>query len=249
MLYNYLSCALTIQKITHILVSLLILTSMTLDAQTSPNKHDRHEKHTRVGFHGMVLVTDGKRLFASHLPLYQAPHDYQLVYEVKSTHQQQLVERLTQTNKTTHTHYMGNMVTLLPAAFDLNTLIDGQSFEIETQFYLGHFERGGEKWLNDKNFKFVRQLFKRPLATLPAAEKSNEVKWHVLDIGPDNKQLLIHLIQAAPSFDAIVFGYQCLANNFLNQPKPLAEIGTLYSKIKRCHSMEVLHFETRDFAQ
>ncbi len=197
----------------------------------------------------MVLVTDGKRLFASHLPLYQAPHDYQLVYEVKSTHQQQLVERLTQTNKTTHARYVENMVTLLPATFDLNTLIEGQSFEIETQFYLGHFERGGEKWLKDKNFKFVRQIYKRPLATLRAAEKPNEIKWHVLDIAPDNKQLLIYLIQAAPSFDAIVFGYQCHATNFVNQSEPVPDIGTLYSKIKQCQSMEVLHFETSDFAK
>ena len=249
MLYNNVLSVPAMKNITHTLFTLLILTSMTLDAQTSLNKHDLHEKHTRVGSHGMVLFTNGKRLFASHLPLYQAPHDYQLVYEVESTHRQQLLEHLTQTNKTTHAHYVENMITLLPATFDLNTLINGQSFEIETQFYLGHFERGGKKWLKDKNFTFVRQIYKRPLTTLRTAEKPNQIEWHILDTGPDNKQLLIHPIQAAPSFDAIVFGHQCFANSLVNQSESVPDIGTLYPKIKQCQSMEVLYFEIRDFAK
>lgn len=237
------------KKLTRSFILVVIWLGAVSSSQVYSNNHDLHKKHTRVGFHGMVLVTDGQHLFASHLPLYQTPHDYQLVYEVKSTHQKQLVEHLTQINNSISTHGAKNMITLLPARFDLNTLIEGQTFEIETEFYLGHFERGGKKWLKDKDFKFVRQIYKRPLANLPKTIGSNVRKWHVLHTCPNNQQLLIHLIQAAPSFDAIVSGSQCLDTYVMNPLESVPDTNTLHSEMKQCQSVDTLYFETKDFAK
>ena len=35
---------------------------------------------TRHGLHGMLLFSDGDGLYASHLPMFHAPHDVQLIF-------------------------------------------------------------------------------------------------------------------------------------------------------------------------
>ena len=39
-----------------------------------------------MGVHGMVLMHNSSKVYASHLPLYHPPHDAQLIY--KNRHQQ-----------------------------------------------------------------------------------------------------------------------------------------------------------------
>ena len=82
---------------------------MSKAPKASTSIHADHKHHTRVGSHGMVLFTDGAELYASHLPLYYSPHDYQLIYTVVSQHKAKLIAYL-QAGSTSH----GNMVTLLP---------------------------------------------------------------------------------------------------------------------------------------
>ena len=40
---------------------------------------DAHAK-ARHGLHGMLLFSDGDALYASHLPMFHAPHDVQLIF-------------------------------------------------------------------------------------------------------------------------------------------------------------------------
>jgi hypothetical protein len=197
----------------------------------------------------MVMVTDGTQLYASHLPLYVKPHDFQLVYVVESKFKEQLIERLTRKDQGNERLYQQNMVTLLPAKFDLNKLINGQSFEIETQFFKGHFERGGDKWFKDNKLKFVRQAYKRPLAGLKKTANSDASNWHLLNAKSSERQLFIYPIQTAPSFDAIVLAKGCsdaksvLATHFTQVP----ELEELKNAVSPCKSSQILYFETRDF--
>lgn len=226
------------------------------NTEIANEEHKHHTQHSRTGSHGMVLVTDGTELYASHLPLYVIPHDYQLVYLLESTHKAKLLERLTTTQLTETEEgkilrFQQNMVTLLPAKFDLNRLINGESFEIDAQFFSGHFERGGEKWFKEENLKFVRQVYKRSMTNNAATAKSIDAGWHTLTASNSETQLFIFPIKTSPSFDAIVLGTNCS-----NTSRPLLasfggvpDLAKLEEAFSVCDSSQVLYFETQDFAR
>lgn len=91
------------------------------------------------GIHGMVLFSDGQRLFASHMPLYQHPHDYQVALQLSSPENPALIARLAETP----------LLTIAPEAFDLRRLEPAHPTalqQFQAAVYLGHFERGGERW-------------------------------------------------------------------------------------------------------
>ena len=149
-------------------------------------------QHDYTGSHGMVLFAANDSLLVSHLPLYRPPHDYQLVYQVlldTVTHNMVLAEL----NK----HHL---LTVLPADFDLRLMLDAITFTVTADFYQGHFERGGERWLTDVPLTFHRQLYQRRLPELqqPAANG------HYAAFKLNGQLFLIHQIGAAPSYDHIV---------------------------------------------
>ncbi len=93
------------------------------------------------GVHGMVLFGEPGRVFASHLPLYRHPHDWQVVLELFPATEtaQKFVNDLLQT---------GGLLTLEPERFDLLRLQPGAAEplrEFKATLYQGHFERGGSK--------------------------------------------------------------------------------------------------------
>lgn len=97
-------------------------------ATGSKNKQPHsHLTHSRIGSHGMVLITDGIKLYASHLPLYHKPHDYQLLYQISTKHQSEIINQLQQ-HKT---------ITILPDKFDL--IIAGRQCKTGKTFSLPIF--------------------------------------------------------------------------------------------------------------
>lgn len=226
------------------------LTSTDKIASTHDSHKHSHHAHSRVGFHGMVLVTDGADLFASHLPLYRAPHDFQMLYKVKSQYQSQIIAELASLKT----------VTILPAKFDLNILVNGQPLDIATQIFTGHFERGGKPWLLDNDFEFEKPVYKRALAELPA-KKDRLMEFDAVAMG-SNSAFYIHQIQTRPSFDLIVLGQSCEEPTSLKMPmfsastleqveqNTLAQINqldTLKNVLGFCKNQQILYFETRDF--
>lgn len=186
-------------QIKHIIISLALLVSTFAIAESVNETHSEHKEHTRFGMHGMVLITDGVDLYASHLPLYQSPHDYQILYLVESKHNDVFIKYLTQAKQDVELLYIQNMITLLPVGFDLNKLIAGNAFTIETQFFTGHFERGGQAWIKDKNFKFVRQVFKRSLSKIEYAATQDDNNWSLLTASNNKHQIMINNIHTALS--------------------------------------------------
>jgi len=92
--------------------------------------------------HGMVLFGKEK-LYASHLPMFHAPHDKQVVFtfEVGQAIKDQIV--LNQ-----DTQYL----TFVPAPFDLNKFV-AAPFAITGDIYLGHFEKDGVLLLSGVTLK------------------------------------------------------------------------------------------------
>lgn len=116
------------------LFALLLLISTAQAVETLENS-------VAMGTHGMVLFSDGKRLFASHLAMHHFPHNFQVVLEIHSANDSQLLALA-------KAH---SLITLEPERFDLRRL-NPEHPQPLTQFnasiYQGHFERGGSKWQN-----------------------------------------------------------------------------------------------------
>lgn len=127
------------------MLSALHAVTMSCAAATSAHHHDKltaSEPPARFGLHGMLLFSDGQQLFASHLPMFHAPHDVQMVMRIElqdSSQQQALIEQL----NITPTKYW----TLEPELFDLNRLSTHHPAKLrvfKAKLYQGHFERGGQ---------------------------------------------------------------------------------------------------------
>ena len=147
---------------------------------SSKSIHDHGE--SALGIHGMVLINVGERFIASHLPLHHPIHKYQLVFEVDVALPQK-VER-------------DELITLLPEKFDLLDLGEGAKRSFNSIIYKGHFERGGEAIGRAKVKVKEVLLFKE------INEETNGFGYYQVAL-EDGSLLVIHKIQARPSFDQI----------------------------------------------
>lgn len=161
----------------------------------SANAQHPHSSTHLVGYHGMVLLYDKQTgFYASHMPLYHKPHNYQVIYHVEMPKADNLMLELKK-----------GLVTMLPERFDLQKLIDGKPFTIGAQFYQGHFERGGVELIK-RQVRFSRAVLIKPVTPLTqtTATKIHNANFYVAPISA-NKAIVVHKIQRPPSFDAIGF--------------------------------------------
>lgn len=187
-----------------------------------------------MGTHGMVLMNAGASLFVSHLPLYEKPHDVQLVYEVKVG--------------TSAVNIMvkdADLVTIKPAEFNLQRLMRGESFTVKADVYLGHFERGGILTHPQIDITFEEKLYVRELKDLAPAGRQQI--YDTIDIG-HGQRILVHQITQAPSYDQLILLYDnqgCLTQ--FNTSNPVPKRGEVFMALSMCGSMKPLHYETEDF--
>tara|TARA_R110002126_G_scaffold15185_4_gene62486 strand:- start:187 stop:837 length:651 start_codon:yes stop_codon:yes gene_type:complete len=168
-----------------LIISLFFVWLMPFSAVTAEHEHGYTSNH------GMVLFAADDILLASHLPLYQAPHSYQLIYQITLPPTEHKAVLATLQDK--------QQMTILPQQFDLRQLIEGQSITIEAAVYQGHFERGGSVWFDKVPVNFARRLYIRPIEQSAAV---NEAHYDVLKI--KQNYFLIHQIAAKPSYDQIL---------------------------------------------
>lgn len=147
------------------------------------------------GTHGMVLFGGSDGLYAAHLPMYHAPHDYQVVLRVRLADAAQdaalrarLQERIA-------------LWTLDPEKFAIDRLAPGAAAPLtsfKAAVVLGHFEQDGVRQMEaqvvvDEVVHF-RQL-PMDVRTVPAAR--------YLQIGAPQRRYLVKLIESRPDFDHI----------------------------------------------
>jgi len=225
-----------------------LIASLVITTGVSSEQHSNQHLHSRVGSHGMVLTTDGNELYASHMPLYRSPHDYQLIYLVKSTNKAALISYLSHHNITEKSASSNKMLTILPSNFDLNILVEGQELTTDMTVFKGHFERGATVWLEDQTIKFVRPVYRRALANLPVATDNKE-QWQRITNGSNGTQIWVHKIKLRPSFDAIVLTKGCVKAlatlSIIETENRLADINNAFS---HCEDHTILYFETADFS-
>lgn len=232
-----------------LLLAAVISVILTFSTNAQTHSHSAHKG--RMGSHGMVLFTDGIELYASHLPLYRRPHDYQIVIAIDTPDKAVIIETLHTLKNNGHLLSEQHMLTMLPDNFDLNRLIAGESFSVKGTLFNGHFERGGTEWKKDQPIEFSSVVWVSPIQLKEHQNhpKSNASTWYPVELEQANAVLFLHRIDTRPSFDAIVIAEGCETIAF-GEPLtlPNADENAFAPDLKgRCADSSARYIETKDF--
>jgi hypothetical protein len=142
--------------------------------------------------HGM-LVFGGKTTYLSHLPMFHAPHDYQVILEAsldikaKATAEYEALKNAEET-----------LFTIAPESMDLTKVIDGSIQNFKADLYQGHFEQGGKN-LGKVMITINKVIFSKKLD--PKEETTSQEPYLVF--GKNGEYFAAHIITSKPNFDAI----------------------------------------------
>ncbi len=199
-----------------------------------------------IGSHGMLLFGGAEALYASHLPMFHAPHDYQVVLQIRladKVHDRQLRQRLDGGTA---------LWTLDPERFALDRFAPGASVAVQrfkADLVLGHFEQGGKTAYRGAHVIVEKVLFFRQLVTAPA--RSTAARY--LQLGAGRQRFLVKQIDSRPDFDHVLAvraqpgaraGAVVLAKNGLQEPAAKAivqampgldVVGTVYFSTADLH--------------
>ncbi|WP_073174545.1 hypothetical protein [Chryseobacterium vrystaatense] len=170
----------------YLLVSVqFLMVPLNLNAQ-------KHHSTDHPGIHGMVLFGEHEQ-YASHLPLFYSPHDYQIILKVKldsSAEQAYINDR-----KTTPTE----LYTIEPEKFVLPEIMnDIHSFK--ANLYRGHFERGGQLILQNVTVQIEKVAYFKKL--IPTQNQKEPFRYMLF--GNKQEQFMVHQILNRPEFDEIL---------------------------------------------
>ncbi len=149
-----------------------------------------------------MAVFGGKDgLYASHLPMYHAPHDSQVVFRFH------LADDAMDAQLRSALAAKPELWTLDPERFDLHRMAPGHAQplrEFTARFVQGHFERGGtERYLNQKVVVDEVLIFKRLAAPHgTGAANPSAGRYHLL--GRGHEFFAVKEIDRRPDFDIIV---------------------------------------------
>lgn len=181
-----------------------------------------------MGVHGMMVFSDGKQLFASHLPLLHPPHDYQIVLQLQADNAELQDELVSAARH--------NVLTLEPERFDLLKLKPPAQLQtFSAAVYDGHFERHGRKRTNAqftvKTVLLFEHIVKQP------------VRYHRYIVIPHAQgSFLVHKITSKGDFDQILDTTQTGLPAVIEQRTPL----TLPSIDARLPIARIVWWETQD---
>jgi hypothetical protein len=141
--------------------------------------------------HGMVLFGD-KTTYMSHLPMFHAPHDYQLVAQIS-------VGEITRGALFDYEQLKSaghSLFTLVPKPMDLTQVISGQITQFQALLYDGHFEKEGTS-LGTVQVTVQKILVSKKL------EPASAEKGKFLVFGKADEYYAVHLIDGKPNYDGI----------------------------------------------
>jgi len=149
------------------------------------------------GEHGMALFGGKDGLYASHLPMFHAPHDYQVILQVH------LADGATDAALRARLDGKTALWTIAPEPFDLNRLAP-QAAQPLTRFKAdlveGHFEQGGKTQFGGATVVVDKVLLFRQLSPNAAVRETARY----VQIGSGKHRYLIKQIDSRPDYDHIV---------------------------------------------
>lgn len=172
------------------------LASAAAPAIAQPGGHAHDET---MGVHGMLMF-GSDAVFLSHLPLYRAPHDWQMILQARLVDEDgadpmaaYVADRRSSGER---------VYTLEPERFAHAILADSAAAPVRFRgtVFRGHFERGGTPILRDVLVEVTRVVVRR---RLDAAE-ADAGEGRFLLFGTNGETYLAHQVAGAPDFDQVI---------------------------------------------
>jgi len=138
--------------------------------------------------HGM-LVFGGQTTYLSHLPMFHAPHNYQVILQA---HLSGAAADSYNQLKTS----VDDIFTIEPEKMDLTTVISGQKTEFSAKLFQGHFEKDG-KLLG------VVTVHVDKVITSAKLNPTGQPGQDYLVFGANGEYFAAHMIAGQPTYDAI----------------------------------------------
>ncbi len=197
-------------------------------------------EETAVGGHGMAVFGGRLALYASHLPMFHAPHDSQVVLRfhlADPAADRTLRETLSREPR---------LWTFDPEPFDLLRLAPGHAQRLrdfKARFFEGHFERGGKPQPVEQLIVVDEVLLFRRLSAAPREAATGRYRL----IGGAGEWFAIKIIDRRPDFDHIVRleaprrrGEVDVALNGIDRP------GATVMQAFQARRLNEIYFETND---
>ncbi|MYM31025.1 hypothetical protein GTP58_22045 [Duganella sp. CY15W] len=149
------------------------------------------------GEHGMALFGGKDGLYASHLPMFHAPHDYQVVLQVH------VADPATDAALRQRLDGKTALWTIAPEKFELSRLAPQAARPLKrfnADLVLGHFEQGGKTQYAASTIVVDKILMFRKLS--PEASASSTANY--MQIGSGVQRYLVKQIDSRPDYDHIV---------------------------------------------
>lgn len=166
------------------------------------------------GAHGMAVFGDGEQLFASHLPMFHAPHDHQLVMQIRlSNSDADASLRASLAREPT-------LWTIDPEPFALRELWTGARNTFRAKLFQGHFERGGRLVHRRVQVEVIRVVEHRALIPSAACEPSS----HYSVLHTQKNLFAFKQIRCKPDFDHLIRLAKVQASGVTRTAKTLLEV-------------------------
>jgi len=156
-----------------------------------------HAAGVTYGTHDMVLFGGRAGLYASHLPMFHPPHDYQVILRLRLADAKldgELRQRLD--GRTA-------LWTIDPEQFELDRLAPGAAVPLRAfgaTLVQGHFEQGGKAQYQNVTIVIDEVLLFRRLS--PQTSENPSARY--LQVGQGRQRFLVKTIDSRPDFDHIV---------------------------------------------
>lgn len=161
----------------------MLLSGIALKAQN-------HHSTDKPSVHGMTLMGT-ETIYASHLPMFHSPHDYQIILELKFSKESK--DKYLQEKKNNPQEVL---YTLEPEVFVLPTMVH-KTRKFKANLYRGHFERGGVKFLENVEVVISKVIY---FQKLDIDARKPDILMYIL-FGNEKEQFLAHQIVSKPDFD------------------------------------------------
>lgn len=156
-----------------------------------------HAADATYGSHGMALFGGREGLYASHLPMFHAPHDYQVILLVH------IADQATDAALRKRLDGKDALWTIDPEKFELSALAPearSPRKEFTADLVQGHFERGGST-----QYKAVKVVIDKVLVFRQLDGKPRDAKFsRYMQVGSGRQRFLVKQIDTRPDFDHIV---------------------------------------------
>jgi hypothetical protein len=176
------------QRINNFFASLLLLVTVCSVSATAQYIHHAD----RPAVHGMVIFGNEK-IYAYHLPMFDAPHNYQVILELTFDAETLRIFKRDQQLNPEHATY-----TIEPEKFVLPEMLDNPR-PFRVNIYRGHFERGGVKIITGAVVQIADVKYSN---LLDASRQKGQMQFFVF--GNTKEQYAVHVLTNKPDFDQII---------------------------------------------